>query len=59
LKKIIENEFLHVQGRQALEKGAVVEHALDYLEELNEQNLQDFPTLFLASTFMNRPRGEN
>ncbi|MEI6890584.1 MAG: type III-B CRISPR-associated protein Cas10/Cmr2 [Pontiella sp.] len=59
LKKIIEKEFLHVQERQAQKKNAVVGGALDYLAELPNDQLEDFPNLFLASAFMNRQRGEN
>lgn len=59
MKPIIQKEFEHVQGRQALEKGAIIEHALEYLQALNEQTLEDFSNLFLASAFMNRQRGEN
>lgn len=57
LHKIIKKEFLHVQERQALQKGAVVDGAVEYLSNLDK--LEDFPNLFLASAFMNRSRGEN
>jgi CRISPR/Cas system-associated protein Cas10 (large subunit of type III CRISPR-Cas system) len=58
LKPIIQKEFEHVQERQALQKGASIERALNYLEELDNETLEDFPNLFLASAFMNRQRGE-
>lgn len=57
LKPVIEKEFLHVQERQALKKGAVVDGALDYLKQL--EDVQDFPNLFLASAFINRERGDD
>ncbi len=59
LTSIIQKEFEHVQERQALKKGAQVEHATDYLNALTPETLEDFPNLFLASAFMNRQRGEN
>ncbi len=59
LKPIIKKEFEHVQTRQAQVKGTIVEGALDYLDELPDQRLEDFPNLFLASAFINRQRGDN
>jgi len=60
LKPIIRKEFKHVQSQQALKKGATVEGALKYLEELQDYHrLEDFPNLFLASAFINRQRGGN
>ncbi|MBN2686192.1 MAG: type III-B CRISPR-associated protein Cas10/Cmr2 [Pontiellaceae bacterium] len=59
LKPIIGKEFGHVQSQQAQVKGTMVEGALDYLKELPDHRLEDFPNLFLASAFINRQRGEN
>lgn len=59
MKPIIKKEFRHVQERQAQKKGTEVADALDYLDELSQDQLEDFPNLFLASAFMNRQRGEN
>jgi CRISPR-associated protein Cmr2 len=57
LRPIIAKEFLHVQERQALRKGAMVEGINEYLAEIDR--LEDFPNLFLASAFMNRERGDD
>ena len=59
LKPIIQKEYEHVLKRQSSKGGSQVAHALDYLEELTDKTLEGFPTLFLASAFMNRQRGEN
>jgi CRISPR-associated protein Cmr2 len=57
LKEIVRKEFRHVQIRQANVKGAIVDSAEAYLDEA-DLDLQDFPKLFLAATFMTRLRGE-
>jgi CRISPR-associated protein Cmr2 len=59
MRPIIEKEFAHVLIQQSPVKGTELEKATDYLYELPDERLEDFSTLFLASTFMNRPRGEN
>ncbi len=59
LRGIIAKEYEHVLARQSSKGDSQVAHALDYLEKLSEETLSDFPTLFLASAFMNRQRGEN
>jgi hypothetical protein len=58
LKEIIEKEFLHVLNRQSAGKMKEWQSALEYLGELDDYQLEDFQNLFLASSFMNRQRGE-
>ncbi len=59
LKPIIKKEFEHVLSQQAQVKGSTIEGALDYLCTLPNDRLDDFTNLFLASTFINRQRGED
>lgn len=64
LKEIIHKEYEHVRGRQKLSGDSSDQEKLDhlahnYLFSLDEKSLEDFTSLFLASAFINRQRGEN
>lgn len=68
LKAVVLKEYQHVRSRQLLEGSDEDQAAMDrlaeeYVAELFRKDSggspPDFPNLFLASTFMNRQRGEN